>query len=165
MNIETEKKYVIEMPDVLFLSTLENYTESEIEQIYLNTEGVTHRIRRRKMGERVVYTETEKRRISPMSVIETEKEIDEVKYNELKKNRKENSKILVKTRYTFDFLGHTIEIDVYPKWQKSAIMELELKSEGESFSLPPFIKLIKDVTGLFEYSNAKMSVSFPPELI
>ena len=83
MNIETEKKYVIEMPDLLFLSTLEGYTKSEIEQIYLNTEGVTHRIRRRTKDGFTVYTETKKRRISQMSVVETENEIDELKYNEL----------------------------------------------------------------------------------
>ena len=165
MNIETEKKYVIELPDFLFLSTLENYTESEIEQIYLKSEGVTHRIRRRTKNGTTVYTETKKRRLSPMSVVETENEIDEAKYNNLKKNRAKNSKILVKNRYTFTFDSRLFEIDVYPEWHKSAIMELELKSERESFSLPPFIKLIKDVTGLFEYSNAKMSVSFPPELI
>ena len=59
---------------------------------------------------------------------------------------------------------HTVEIDIYPEWDSTAILEVELRSRDEQISLPDFIKILKEVTGDKRYSNASMSRTFPEEL-
>ena len=49
--------------------------------------------------------------------------------------------------------GTYFEIDIFPFWRDKAFLEVELKSENEGFVLPPFIKVIKDVTEDEEYTN------------
>ena len=44
-------------------------------------------------------------------------------------------------------------------------MEVELESEDERMELPEFIRVIKDVTGLRDYSNHSMAHSFPAEIV
>jgi len=43
-------------------------------------------------------------------------------------------------------------------------METELPSEDTNTDIPPFIKIIKEVTGIKAYSNASMSRAFPNEI-
>ncbi len=75
-QIETERKYVIKMPDLSYLRRAVGSTESNITQIYLSSEpGKTHRIRKREYPEKTVYIENRKTRISSVSVIEEEGEI------------------------------------------------------------------------------------------
>ena len=164
MHIETERKYVIEKPSLEMLSSCEDYTESKIEQIYLELGIKTHRIRKRVYIDKTVFTETEKLSRSSMSAYESEREISEEKYNDLKIHREKNTEILVKTRHTFVFGGLVFEIDIYEKLNNVAIMEVELESENIAPALPPFIKIIKEVTGDKRYSNAQMSLRFPKDL-
>ena len=162
--IETERKYIIKMPSLDSLVCQPGYTESEIEQIYLSSEPtVTHRIRRRSFSDRVEYTETKKMRVSALSAIEDERTIDREEYLRLKENIRCGSRVLKKRRYTVSFLGKIFEIDVYPEWQHHAIMECELGCESERITPPPFIELVREVTGDRSYSNAKMSECFPSE--
>ena len=164
--LEIERKYVIRKPDVAMLSSLEGYTVSDIEQTYLESAAhVTHRVRARSYGERTVYTETKKVRIDKMSVYEDEREIDEGEYLELLKGRKEGTVTLRKTRHTFLYLGQVFEIDVYPEWVNSAVLETELPSRETVVEFPDFIKVIAEVTGEKKYSNAAMSKEFPKELV
>ena len=58
-----------------------------------------------------------------------------------------------------------MEIDVYPEWKSTCIMEIELESEDEVPSLPDFIRVVKEVTADRRFSNHSMSKSFPEELI
>ena len=137
---------------------------SEIEQIYLSSEpGVTHRIRCRTFSDRVEYTETKKMRLSTLSAIEDERKIEREEYLRLKENIRIGSRVLKKRRYTVSFLGKIFEIDVYPEWQRHAIMECELRGEDEEITLPPFVETVCEVTGDKSYSNAKMSECFPSE--
>ena len=68
-------------------------------------------------------------------------------------------------RHIFLFGGHTIEVDVYPLWKRSCVLEVELLSETEELTLPSYIAVVEDVTGSRKYSNHNMSFSFPEELI
>lgn len=164
--VEIERKYVIAMPDVARLAECEGYTVSGIEQTYLESaEGVTHRVRARRYAERTVYTETKKVRIDKMSAFEDEREIDGEEYLALLERRKHGTVTLRKTRHTFSFGGCTFEVDIYPEWTGSAILETELASRDEVVAFPDFIKVIAEVTGERCYSNAAMSHRFPAELI
>lgn len=164
VGIEIERKFIIEAPSVKELEGVSGHTFSNIRQIYLDSDaGETHRIRRREYPERTVYYETKKIRIDTMSATEIEREITEEEFSLLEKNIKRGTQPVNKIRHTFPYRGHTFEIDVYPEWQRSCIMEVELKSRTEEVSFPPFIKILREVTGNQAYSNAQMSRSFPTE--
>ena len=164
--VEIERKYVILLPSTEILRAQEGYTVSEIRQTYLKSEpGVTHRVRMRSYADRTVYTETRKTRIDRMSSFEDEREISREEYGLLLELRHPDTVTLTKTRHTFLYLGKTFEIDVYPEWQRSCIMETELESREESVGMPDFIRVLTEVTGDKKYSNASMSHSFPAELI
>ncbi len=162
--IEIERKYIIKMPDTEKLKSAEEYTVSEIEQIYLNSSPqITHRIRKRKKGKITTYTETKKIRIDRVSAYEDEREISASEYETLSKNARRNTRPVRKVRHTFVYENQLFEIDVYPKWKSICIMETELRRRDERVRFPSFIKIIKEVTGEREYSNAKMAECFPKE--
>ncbi len=160
-SVETERKYIIKKPSSAFLDKCEHL---DIIQIYLASEpGVTHRVRRIVKGEDVKYVETEKRRISALSCIEDEREISKAFFDELSLKIREGSRPINKKRYKYPYLGHILEIDVYPEWQSLAIMEIELSSEGEKYSFPEEISVVREVTGEVGFSNSALSESFPDE--
>ena len=164
-QVEIERKYIIKMPEISDMAKMPEYTSSEITQIYLESPAsLTHRIRSRTYRERTVYTETVKVRIDQMSASETEREISAERFAELSENIANGSRTLRKVRHTFRYENHTVEIDIYPEWQNTAVLEVELSSRGECVSLPDFIKILKEVTGDKRYSNASMSRTFPEEL-
>ena len=163
-SIEIERKYIIKKPKSADMMGCEGYSSSEIVQIYLASQGgVTHRIRSRAYREVTRYFETTKIRIDKMSSHEYEREIDRGEFESLSLKIAEDSRPIVKTRYTFDFSGQTFEIDVYPEWEKTAIMETELPSRETAVTFPDFIRVIAEVTGDKRYSNAAMSREFPKE--
>ena len=164
-KIETERKYVIQKPDMTLISMEQGFAESKITQIYLSDREITHRIRRREYpGGRVEYTENTKRRISVMSVVEEESEISREEFERLSAMIDPKTQPVEKTRVTLSYSGRVLEIDIYPAWDNTCILEVEIDREDEEISLPSFIRLIKDVTGMREYSNHSMAYNFPPEL-
>ena len=165
-NLEIERKYIIEKPSTLKMRECDAYTSSDIVQIYLDAEaGVTRRIRSRAYADGVVrYFETEKRRVDEMSSIEREREIEKTDFDNFSLQIAQNSRPIIKTRHTFDYLGQTFEIDVYPEWERTCVMETELPSRDTVVTFPDFIRIIAEVTGDKRYSNAAMSRRFPEEL-
>lgn len=162
--VEIERKFIVSLPSLEFISTLPDYSKSEITQIYLcGSAGVTHRIRKRVYSDRCEYTETKKIRIDESSAFEDEREIDSESFYMLSQKIKEGTSPICKERYTFSVGAQLFELDVYPQWKRSAILEAELENRDTELSLPQFIKLIKEVTGNRAYSNAGMARSFPPE--
>ena len=165
-NIEIEKKYIIELPCVDELKQYDKYTVSEIVQTYLpSSGGATHRVRLRKYADRIVYTETVKVRIDNMSAYEDEREMSASEYESIIERYKDSSHTLTKIRHTFEYFGQIFEIDVYPSWQRTCIMETELETKEAAPKMPPIIKIVTEVTGDKRYSNALMSRSFPCELL
>lgn len=164
VGVEIERKYIIEKPHVELLSSQTDFTASDITQIYLESEpGQTRRIRARAKNGRMSYTETRKIRIDKMSSTEIERDITAEEFSKLAKLQRAGSRVIKKTRYTFVFEGQLFEIDVYPEWSRTAIMETELASRESAVIMPHFLRIIREVTGIREYSNSAMSNSFPPE--
>ena len=140
MHIETERKYIVRLPDFEALSALPGYSQSDIEQIYLPAEpGRTRRIRRRAYADKTVYTVTAKTRISPMSSYEDEHDISEEEYLALREQRDRSRNIVNKKRYTFLYKNTLFELDVYPFWRRTCLLECELRSEKVIVELPPFL--------------------------
>ena len=164
-GIEIERKLIIAKPDIALLESMADYKRSEIEQIYLLSEGnVTHRVRRRKTGDLTRYYETRKTRIDKMSVIEEEGEISAEEYQALADKIDPETRPIYKVRHAFSYGDRVVEIDVYPEWERTAILEVELGSREEELALPDFIEVKKEVTGVRGYSNAAMSRKFPDEV-
>ena len=165
-GIEIERKYIIMKPEAELLEKMPDYDSSEITQIYLTSEnGVTHRIRKRVYGGKAKYYETKKTRIDRMSVIEDEGEISAEDFSELKSLTDPRTKTIHKVRHSFTYKGRCFEIDVYPEWKKTAILEVELPDRECLVDFPDLIEVCREVTGEKGYSNAAMSMSFPKEII
>ena len=163
-KIEIERKYIIKKPSLKSMRETEGYTELEITQIYLESAAnVTHRVRSRIYPDSAVYTETKKIRIDKMSAYEDEGEISESDFKEKSRKIDKSTRPILKKRYTFSHNKHTFEIDIYPEWERCAVMETELESRDELVDFPSFIEIVREVTGEREYSNAAMAHRFPAE--
>lgn len=163
--LEIERKYIIKLPEKSVIEAADGYTKSEILQIYLKSKkGITHRIRKRVFDCGVEYTETTKIRLDAMTAIENEKAITEEDFLLLEKEIAQGTKPISKVRHTFIFEEQLFEVDVYPQWKHSCILETELKDKETEVIFPAFINIIKEVTGIKGYSNAQMSRCFPEEV-
>lgn len=158
-KIETERKFLIEYPNIEVLSSLPDARVIRIMQIYLLSadKSVDRRVRRSEEGERVVYTLTEKRRISALSRTEDEREISASDYIELLRSADGAFSPVIKTRVCIPFRDHVAEVDVYEGITDFAIAEIEMRSEDDEVSLPPCLSLIREVTGENEYTNRALA--------
>ena len=160
--IETERKFLIAMPDINMISKLEGTRIKHIEQTYIEGEdGKNARVRRIEENGAIYFVKTIKQRISTLSSFEDEYEIDLISYERELKNAIKDKKTVTKTRYCVPFASHVLEIDVYPFWQDRAILEIELHREDESFSLPEYINVIKEVSEDPRYKNTNLAKSVP----
>ena len=160
--IETERKFLIKMPDLSLLRSADGLRIKSIEQIYLLCdEGKSARVRKICENGKTRFVKTVKERISVLSVYEDEFEIDENRYIDEQKTRDHEKNTIVKTRYCVPFDNHVIEIDIFPFWSDRAILEVELGDENEEFSLPDFVNVIKEVSDDPRYKNTKLAKSIP----
>ncbi len=155
-GIECEIKLLIKIPNESFFKKYRAF-KCEIEQVYLKGDGGSHRVRKRTMGDTVNYVETVKMRISSAVSKEYENTISEYEYNELLKRSDKTKHPIYKSRYCFIYKRQYYELDIYDFWSDRATLELEMKSENESYELPPEIEVIKDVTDDKRYKNNKLA--------
>ncbi len=153
MNYEIERKYLIERPDEGALSALPEARVSDIVQTYLTSDVGERRVRRWTEGGKVTYFYTFKLKKSSIRRIEIEEEIDEAAYLALLGEADPAMRSLHKRRYTIPYGPHTAEIDIYPFFPDTAILEIELGSEEEEVLLPDFLRVIREVTGERAYKN------------
>ena len=154
---ETERKFLISFPDIAFLEGMGECRKTDIVQTYLLCENGSMRVRKASENNEVRYIRNIKKRISDMSHLEDEREISSETYEELLLCRDAERSDIIKTRFSFPFKGHIMEIDVYPFWQDRAVLEVELECEDEKFDVPDFLKIIKEVTYDKRYSNKALS--------
>ena len=162
---EIERKYRIAYPCVEGLLAMAGAQCDEIAQTYLTApEGVTDRIRRRVHPDGTCsYTHTVKRRHTLLVNQEDECEITEEEYLVLLKSRNPALRTIEKRRITLPFGGYLLEIDLYPFWQKSAILEIELPSVDTVPPLPPFLTILAEVTDDVRYKNERLAAEIPEE--
>ncbi len=161
---EIEKKYIIAMPDAAMLASCEGCEIWEIEQIYLIAgPGETRRIRRVKENGVDRFYRTFKRRLSAMTAEEDEGLISREQYAAYKEEVNPQSNPILKTRYRVPYEGQVLEFDLYPFWQDRAVMEIELDSEDQAVFIPSWVRVLKDATGDYRYSNFSLSREIPME--
>lgn len=164
--IETERKFLIYMPDISRLSEFDGVRIKHIEQTYLVCEnGKKARVRRIAESGKVSFVKTVKQRISALSCFEDEREITREEYESELKNADADKSVLFKTRYCIPYENHVVEIDVYPFWGDRALLEVELSSESEEFSIPEFVKIIKEVSEDSRYKNTNIAKIIPFDAI
>lgn len=163
-HIEIERKFLIRRPDEAALARLPGCEYTDITQIYLHVgDNGNERVRKRGGEGKWTYTHTRKRRISDTRSIEDEREISREEYDALALSADPALRVIQKRRYVLNREGDTFEIDIYPFWQKQAVMELEMESEDRAINFPPEISIIRELTGLREYGNAALTKRIPPE--
>lgn len=155
---ETERKFLIEYPDVEWLESMDTCRKVEIKQTYLKSaEGDEVRVRRRGYDGHYVYFLTSKRTVSGIKRIETERRLSEDEYNRLLETADESKNPIYKTRYCLLYENQYFEIDLYPFWEDKAIVELELSDENAPIFFPDEIKVIEEVTDNPEYKNSSLA--------
>lgn len=166
-QIETERKYLIRMPDEARLAAMDGCEIWEIEQIYLcdGPCGETRRIRRVLTGGAYRYYQTEKTRVSALSSLESEAEISPERYAELKTQANPALNPIFKRRYRIPHRQQTLEIDVYAFWSDRATLEIELADENVVPAIPEWIQIVREVSGEAAYKNRRLAQAIPMEKI
>lgn len=151
--LEIERKFLVEKPDESKLLEYKFCGCVNIAQAYINKNGERYRVRKRGADGDFIYIKTEKIKITEMKRIEKESRISEAEYLESIKGEK----VLYKNRYLIIYGEKCFELDMFPFWSDKALLEIELKSETESFAIPPFLKVFKEVTQDKTYRNSVLS--------
>ena len=163
---EIERKFLIKYPNIKQLEKMPNCTKIEIFQSYLKSNDNTERrIRARGINGDYMYYLTEKRKISDIKRIEVERRLTQNEYFNLLMQVDTSLRTIRKTRYFLSVDNLYFEIDIYPDWDKQAIMEIELSSEDDKIKFPEFIKVYKEVTDDDAYKNYNMAKQMPKQLI
>ena len=167
LPLEIERKYLIKMPDISMLEQQPVYMKIEMEQAYLKDSGETAgmRIRKSTLNGKTTYKKTFKKNITNITRIEIEDDISEQVWFELLKEVDPESTPIKKVRHCFMYKSQLFELDIYPFWSDRATLELEINSEDQQITLPPFIDIIKEVTEDKRYSNRSLSYSILTEEI
>lgn len=161
LPLEIEKKLLIRMPDLEWIEKHTNVKVAKISQTYLGLkkDGFGERVRKMTINNVTKYYHTSKKSLSNMTRIEIENEISRNKYYEYM-SLKSRRGTLHKTRYIISMNDLKYEIDIYPFWEETAILEIELESETQKYVIPKFIEVIGDVTGNRDYSNSSLVSKF-----
>lgn len=163
---EIERKYLIYMPNLKELDNMNNCTKVDITQTYLKYDDVGEkRVRARGINGNYMYYLTEKKKVSDIKRVEVEKRLTQDEYLELLMEADTNLHTIHKSRYCLSSNNQYFEIDIYPEWNKQAIMEIELSSEDDKVNIPDFIKIIKEVTEDDTYKNYNMAKEMPKQLV
>lgn len=159
---EIERKYLIKRPNKKVLGNLDYSSKSEIIQTYLTSkeENVERRVRQRGSRENgYSFYYTEKMPASAVERIEKERIISAGEYTNLLAESDTSLHQIYKERYCFVYNNQYFELDLYPFSSEYAIIELELKHEDDEVMFPPFLELVKEVTGDNMYKNHTLASS------
>ncbi len=163
---EIERKFLIYYPNIKELENKPKCTKVDITQTYLKSEdGVERRVRARGIDGDYSYYLTEKKKVTGIKRIETERKLSQDEYLRLLMEADNRLHTIHKERYCLSENNQYFEIDVYPEWDNQAIMEIELSSEDEEIKTPDSIKIIKEVTDDDTYKNYSMAKEMPKQLV
>lgn len=154
MAIEIERKYLVEVA-----GEIPGGEVTDIWQTYLLSEkDVCRRVRQRGRNGQYVYYLTEKRPLAYDRRIEEEREISVEEYEALLHEADPEKRTIHKQRCCFTWKGQFFELDhfVEPVMQYY-LLEIEGAESTEAVELPPFVRLIRDVTGEAAYHNAHIA--------
>jgi CYTH domain-containing protein len=167
-KLEIERKYLVKFPTSwsdlaeLFDGIVD---VKRISQTYLTPESGQQAARVRKTVEglsgetETVYHRNQKKPTGDTGVHEeTESEISEKEYNKALKEANPDKCAVEKTRFVFKWHDQVFELDLFKGHLKGlAILEIELKDKDDTVELPPFLKIIKEVTKDKKFNNFSLA--------
>lgn len=149
--IVNERKYIVEVTGPL----PEDCIKSEITQTYLQSDpGTEIRLRKRGWGQKFVYVHTTKKRISDSEELVTERQINNSLYEMMLTLADPGRQTIRKVRNSFIWKGQYFEVDTYMGHLEGlVILETKGIAEGEPVKVPPFMRILEDITGNEDYFN------------
>ena len=161
--LEIERKYLIRMPAPALLQE-KGGVASRIVQTYLTAPaGITERVRERQYPDHTEYTHTSKVRQSDLVCHEEEESLSATQYEMLLCRADPTLHPIEKTRVCIPYEGHTLEIDLYPFWDRQAVLEIELTDERDTCVPPVWLTVLREVTGDRAYKNRALAKHIPPQ--
>jgi len=158
LPLEIERKFLIAYPSLSWLKEQPGARKAELEQTYLiSGPDSSRRVRLWREGAELHCYRSVKRALSNRTRIEEEDEISAEEYRLLLEEADPERRPVRKTRWCIPYEGHVLEIDLYPFWSTQAVLECELESEDEAFSLPPELTVLREVTEDRRYLNSVLA--------
>lgn len=160
--LEIERKFLICRPSEEELLYYSNRM-IQILQIYLkrDPDGSSRRIRSSTENGTTTFHYNEKRLLYGFTRSEREWEISKEAFEALSLERDPALQVIQKERWCVSFEDHILELDLFPFWQDRAILEIELSCEDEAYTLPSWIRIIKEVTSDRRYFNTSLAAEIP----
>ena len=154
--VTEERKYLVEVT-----GQLPETIDSDILQTYLVGEpGAEIRLRRRSWPSgKVVNVHNTKKRTAPGEQIETERQVENALYESLLQQADPYRQSISKLRQSFIWKGQYFELDTYRgPLEGLVILETQGIADAEDVNFPPFIRVIKEITGNKEYYNYNLAL-------
>lgn len=149
-SVETERRWLVKSAEIdVPVETV------FVEQIYLkSSEDKTERIRKRGQAGAWVFTRTIKDKKVNGSGKEVEKKISELEYDVLKEQADESRRPIYKKRNYFLWENQYFELDEFvDPITGTLILEIELDDINQPVTLPPFIKIDREITSDPQWTN------------
>lgn len=163
VKLEKERKWVVKFPaswEALSDMFDQLIDIKRISQTYLSPEGDEPSARVRKtiaglVGDKEIKFDFNQKKPAGTGVHkEKEFEITKTQYEKHLKKCHPDKVEVQKTRFIFKYNDQIFELDVFKGPLKGlAILELELKDVDDAVELPPYLKVIGEVTKNKKYSN------------
>lgn len=161
---ENERKFLIRMPNLAELCARYGCRAEKIVQTYLTScnSGQEVRVRQRGINGDYSYTLTHKTLDSGIKRLERERLITASEYLTQLERTLAHHRHIVKDRYAF--LGDScqyFELDIYPFWDKYAILEVEVYDADEKVFFPEGIDVVREVTDDPAFRNREIARQIP----
>jgi CYTH domain-containing protein len=167
-KLEIERKFLVKFPKSW--SALAELFDGivdvkRISQTYLTPKGDEPAARVRKTVEGLsgdtdtVFHFNQKKPTGDTGVHEeTEHEISEKEYEKFLKKSNPSKCTISKTRFVFNYHDQIFELDLFKEHLRGlAILEIELKDKDDTVELPPFLKVMKEVTKDKRFTNFSLA--------
>ena len=160
-TLKKQKKYLIDINESDLNYLFENGVSSFIEQCYLvSSKDEEKRVRKTTINDSPSYELTVYEKNESGKMLKSSKSISEKIYNELKEFKIPDSSDIRKYRVYFTYEDTYMYVDVFvdgEKYEEYGYLEINL-SGGQSVNIPPFIKVLKDVSDDQNYDNYTKAV-------
>jgi len=145
-SVEIERWFLLKEKPNFRAKAFRDAVRMEIEQIYLLGGG---RIRKITEGDYSSYYFAKKEKVpgSKIARHERERRISALDYFWLGKERDPARKVVKKDRWYFVWNNQYFALDVFREPKKLFKLEIELLDEDDTFELPLFLKIDREVTG------------------
>lgn len=153
--IEQERKYIVEVT-----GELPECMESDITQTYLVAEpGCEVRLRHRVTNGVITNIHTTRRKMSDNEELVTERHVSNNLYETMLQQADPYRQTIRKKRKSFIWKGQFFELDTYLSPIKDiVILETNDIASHDDLKLPPFLRIIEDITGNTDYYNINIAL-------